>query len=78
MNAAALQARVKRLGELIEGLSKEANAVPRDRGDMPLLQWNRYYAAMLNARDALCSARSAAQEALARHKTGQGEAPDRK
>jgi hypothetical protein len=65
MNAAAMQARVKRLGELIDGLSKEADAVHQDRGDIPLLQWNRYYAALLNARDALCSARSAAKEAAA-------------
>jgi hypothetical protein len=70
MNAAALQARVKRLGELIEGLSKEAEAVHRDRGDMPLLQWNRYYTALLNARDALCTARSAAQEAAAHLERG--------
>jgi hypothetical protein len=70
MNAAALQARVKRLGELIEGLSREANAVHGDRGEMPLLQWNKYYTALLNARDALCSARSALQEASDRLQAG--------
>jgi hypothetical protein len=70
MNAAAMQARVKRLTALIEGLSKEADAVHQDRGDMPLLQWNRYYCALLNARDALCSARSALQEASDRQQAG--------
>jgi hypothetical protein len=69
MNAAAMQARVKRLGELIDGLSKEADAVRQDRGDMPLLQWHRYYSALLGARDALCSARSALQEASDRQQT---------
>jgi hypothetical protein len=54
MNAAAMQARVTRLVELIDGPSKEAEAVRRDRGDIPLLQWNRYCTALLNARDALC------------------------
>jgi hypothetical protein len=71
MNAAAMQARVKRLGELIDGLSKEAEAVRQDRGEIPLLQWTRYYTALLNARDALCSARSALQEASDRQRAGQ-------
>ena len=71
MNASQLQARAKRLTALINGLSKEAEAVRKDRGKMPLLQWNRYCTAILNARDALCSARSAAEEA-ARLQGGKG------
>jgi hypothetical protein len=65
MNAAAMQARVKRLTALIAGLSTEADAVHQNRSDMQLLQWNRYYSALLSARDALCWARSAAQEVAA-------------
>jgi hypothetical protein len=66
MNAAALQARVRRLQALIDGLGKEAEAVWMDRGEMTLQEWNRYFTALLDAKDALHAARAAAQEAVNR------------
>jgi hypothetical protein len=65
-----MQARVKRLGVLIEGLGKETGAVLADRGDLPLQEWNRYLTALHNAKDALHAARSALQEALAKQQSG--------
>jgi hypothetical protein len=70
MNAAALRARVERLGELIDGLGKEAEAVLADRGDLPLIQWSRYLTAINNAKAGLRAARSALREALAEQHAG--------
>jgi hypothetical protein len=73
MNAAALAARVKRLTALIDGLGKEAEAVRTDRGPLTPQEWNRYFTALLNAKDALHAARAAAQEAAKRLKAGKEE-----
>src|SRR5260370_10483302 len=63
MNTAALQARVKRLTALIDGMSKETAAVLADRGALTLQEWNRYLKALDNAKDALHDARAALQTA---------------
>jgi hypothetical protein len=70
MNAAALQARVKRLTGLVNGLAIETAAVLEDRGDLNLQEWNRYLKALYNARDALHEARSALQQSVARQQAG--------
>jgi hypothetical protein len=66
MNAAALQARAKRLEALIDGLGKGADAAHENRAAMTLQVWNRYFTALLDAKDALHAARAAVQEAVNR------------
>jgi hypothetical protein len=70
LNAAVLAARVKRLTALIDGLGKEAESVRTDRGPLTPQEWNRYFTALLDAKDALHAARAAVQEAATRLQTG--------
>jgi hypothetical protein len=70
MNAAALGALVRRLTALIDGLGIEAEAARADRGVLTVREWNRYVAALDNARDALHLARSALLTATARQRAG--------
>ena len=61
--------RVKRLTALIDGLGKESEAVRTDRGPLTPQEWNRYFTALLNAKDACHAARAAVQEAVNRLQT---------
>jgi hypothetical protein len=66
MKAPALRARVKRLGELIDELRREAESVLAGRGVLTLAEWDAYVRALNGARWQLTDARGVLSQAARR------------